>query len=67
MLLITRAVFGVLLWPLVAIAVVFIDVGATWLLFTKHPALALVTIVPSAIGIWLFAKWEQRRFRPPGI
>ena len=67
LLLITRAVFGVLFWPLAAIVVVFVDLGATWVLFTMHPALAFVTIVPTAVGIWLFARWEQRRFRPPGI
>ena len=67
MLLITRAVFAVLFWPIAAIIVVFIDLGATWVLFTKHPALALVTVVPTVVVIWLFAKWEQRRFRPPGM
>ena len=66
-LLITRAVLAVLFWPLVAIIVVFIDLGATWVLYTMHPALALLTIVPTAFGIWLFSKWEQKRFRPPGL
>ncbi len=66
-LLIMRAVFGVLFWPVAAIIVVFVDLGVTWVLFTKQPALALVTIVPTAVAIWLFARWEQRRFRPPDV
>src|SRR3989442_15276633 len=64
---ITRAIFAILLWPMVAVAVVLADVGATVVLYTKHPALALVTIVPTVIAIWLFARWEQRHFRPPDL
>ena len=64
---ITRTMFGILLWPMVAVIVVLADLAATFVLFTKYPALALITIVPTAIAIWLFAKWEQRHFRPPGL
>jgi len=64
---ITRAIFAVLFWPMVAVIVVVADLAATFVLFTMHPALALVTIVPTAVAIWLFAKWEQRHFRPPGL
>ena len=64
---ITRAIFAVLFWPMLAIIIVVADLAATFVLFTMHPALALVTIVPTAVAIWLFAKWEQRHFRPPGL
>jgi hypothetical protein len=64
---ITRAIFAILLWPMIAVVVVLVDVAATVVLYTKHPALALVTIVPTVIAIWLFARWEQRRFRPPDL
>ena len=61
-LLITRAVFSILFWPVAAIFVVLIDLGVTFYLFTMHPALALIPIALSVVGLWLFAKWEQQRF-----
>jgi hypothetical protein len=66
-LVITRAALAVVLIPLGVLLLFLVDVVVTFALFTIHPALALVTIVPSVIGIWLFARWEQRRFRPPGL
>lgn len=66
-LIITRAVFAVLVWPLLAIIAVLADVGITWILFTVYPALALIPIALTAAAIWLYARWEQRRFRPPGL
>ncbi len=66
-LLITRAVFGILIWPVLAIFAVLVDVGVTFFLFTIFPALALIPIALSGVALWVFAKWEQRRFRPPGL
>jgi hypothetical protein len=66
-LVITRAVFGILVWPVLAIFVVLADVAVTFFLFTVHPALALIPIALSVAALWLFAKWEQQRFRPPGL
>jgi hypothetical protein len=65
--LITRAVFGILLWPMLGIALVLADVGAIFFTFTIHPALALIPLVITAAALWLFAKWEQSHFRPPGL
>lgn len=65
--LITRAVFGVLFWPMLAIFVVLADLGLIFYAFTVHPAWALIPIALTALGIWLFARWEQRHFRPPDL
>jgi len=66
-LLITRAVFGVLMWPVLALFLVLADLGVIFYLFTIHPALALIPLALSGGALWLFAKWEQQRFRPPGL
>jgi hypothetical protein len=36
-------------------------------LFTVHPALALIPVAAIALAVYLFARWEQRHFRPPGM
>ena len=64
-LLITRAVFAVLMWPLLALIVVVADVGAIFWCFAIHPALALIPVALTVVGVWLFSRWEQGRFRPP--
>ena len=64
---ITRAVFSVLFWPMLALVLVLIDAGAVFVLFAVHPALALIPVGLTGAGIWLYARWEQRHFRPPGI
>jgi hypothetical protein len=66
-LLITRAVFAILIWPVLAIFAVLADMGAIVYLFTIHPALALIPIAITGVALWLFARWEQQRFRPPDL
>jgi len=61
----TRAAFGVLLWPLLALAAVLAVVVAGLFLFAIHPALVLVPVGALVAGLLLFARWEQRRYRPP--
>jgi hypothetical protein len=63
----TRAAFGVLFWPLLALIGFVVAVVLVIFLFTVHPALALIPIAAIAAALYLFARWEQRRFRPPGI
>jgi thiol:disulfide interchange protein len=65
-LLIVRAVLGVVLLLLAVMLLVVTDAAVTVGLFFVHPALALVTLVPTAAAAWIYAPWEQRRFRPPG-
>ena len=64
-LVITRVVFGLLFWPVAALMLVIVDLGAIFYFFTVHPALALIPISLTAVALWLFARWEQRRFGPP--
>ncbi len=66
-LVITRMVFGMLLWPLVGIFAVLIDGTMIFLLYVTNPPLALIPIAISALGIWLIARWDQRQHRPPGL
>jgi len=66
-LLITRAVFGILFWPIAAIFAVMIDVALIFYLFTTWPPLALIPIAVTAVAVNLFARWDQRRHRPPGL
>jgi len=64
---ITRAVFGVLLWPMVALASLLLVVVAFFMLFAVHPALSLLPVAAAVLAVMLFARWERRRFRPPGL
>jgi hypothetical protein len=58
---------GFVLIPVAVIVLFILDVAATFALFSIQPALALLTIVPTVAAVWLFARWERRRFRPPGL
>ena len=62
----SRAMFAMLFWPLVALVGAVAAVVLIFYLFTIHPLLALVGIGFVAILVLAFARWEQRRFRPPG-
>jgi hypothetical protein len=66
-LVITRVVFATLLWPVVALLAVVIDAGLTIYLFASNPPLALIPIALTILAIWLFARWEQGRNRPPDV
>jgi hypothetical protein len=64
---ITRAVFGVLFWPFAALLLGVIDLAAIVWLFSASPALALIPVALTVAAIVAFARWEQRRFRPPDV
>lgn len=64
-LLIIRVVFGLLLWPLLLLGLVLGDLFLIFWLFTTYAPLALIPVAATAIAIWLFARWERGRFRPP--
>ena len=66
-LLIVRGALGIVLLPLAVIGLALLDLVVTAALFFVHPALALVTIVPTAVAICAYARWERRHFRPPGM
>ncbi|HEY8172897.1 MAG TPA: hypothetical protein VIH21_07400 [Dehalococcoidia bacterium] len=64
-LLITRAVFAVIMIPVGILFGVFFFLSAAFYLFTFHAALGLIPIGVLIAAVWLFARWEQRRARPP--
>jgi hypothetical protein len=61
--LITRAVFGVLLWPLSVMFVVILDLGVTFYLYATQPLLALIPVAITAAAICGFTLWERHRYR----
>jgi hypothetical protein len=62
----TRIVYGILLWPLVALLAVVLAVVGVFVLYTIHPAFALLAIAAIAAAIGALGWWESRRVRPPG-
>ena len=60
-LLLTRAMFGILFWPLVFLCGVMIDIGIIAYLYILYPALALIPLALTIGAIWLFARWDQKR------
>ena len=66
-LLITRAVFGVMMWPVLVMFLTVFDAVVVFYMFSLYPALALIPIGITAGALWLFARWEQQHFRPPGL
>ena len=64
---ITRAVFGILLWPVIAIFAVLADMALIfWLFVSVSPVAGVLAVVATAGAVALYARWEQRHFRPPG-
>jgi hypothetical protein len=66
-LILTRAVFAVILPALVAIFAVLFAAAFTVVLYARHPALALIPIAIVVTLLFLYARWERGRFRPPGL
>lgn len=66
-LLVMRAVFGLLFWPLVALVGLTVAAAVTFWAFAVHPALALIPVAIIGGAVWAYARWEQRHFRPPGL
>ncbi len=63
----TLAVFAVIL-PIVGVIIAILGaLTATFVLFTVHPALALLPLAVMVLGIYAFARWERERFKPPGL
>lgn len=60
-LLITRAVFAVLLPPLAAIMGLLALIGVSVVLLSIHPALLLIPVVAVAAGLFAVARWERGR------
>lgn len=66
-LLITRALFGIILVPFALMLGVVADIAIAFFLYAVHPALALVPVAVTLALVWAYARWEQHRYRPPGL
>ena len=64
-LIITRAVFAVIIPVMLVLFAVLGLAAMIFILFTVQPALALIPLGILLVGLWLFARWEQGRAPPP--
>ncbi len=64
---ISLAVFAIILPVVGAMIALLGGITLAFVLFTMHPALGLIPLAVMAGGIYVFARWEQGRFRPPGL
>lgn len=58
-LLLTRIAFGVLIPPLLAVGAVLVLLIAGFVLFTTHPLLGLLPLIPIAAGLVWIARRER--------
>ena len=65
-LLLTRIAFGVLLPPLLAIAAVMVLLIVGFVLFTTHPLLGLLPLIPLGAALAWIAKRDRDNPRDPG-
>ena len=65
-LIISRAVFGILAVPLAVMIGLVLAIVALVALFSVHWLLGLAGIVAIGCGIALYARWERGRFRSGG-
>ncbi len=63
----TRIVYGILFWPLLALFAVLLAMFGVFILYTIHPAFALLAILAAAAVIAALAWWETRRVPPSGV
>ncbi len=65
-LIISRAVFGILALPLGIILGAILGLVLLFWLFSVHVLLGLLGIAFLAAGVAWYARWERRRFGPGG-
>jgi hypothetical protein len=61
----TRAVFGILLWPLLAIIGVIVAIGGLFAAFSAGLGWGLLALALIAAAIAAFAWWDRRQ--PPRL
>lgn len=64
-LILTRAVFGILLWPLVAIVAVVLGIVVVLTLLFTNALLGLLALAAVIAAVAVFAWWDRRRHQPP--
>lgn len=60
----TRAVFGILFWPMAALVGSLGILVATFYLFTLHWAFGLMALAAIVGGVAAYAWWERRHLGP---
>jgi uncharacterized membrane protein len=65
-LVLTRAAFAVLMWPLLALLAVMTAVMFMIYLFLLNPVLVLIPIALLTLAALAFSYWERRHITPPG-
>ena len=58
---------AVLFWPVIAMIGVLLAGALGLVLYAVHPALVLIPVAIVGAAAVLFAWWEQRHYRPPGL
>ena len=61
------AMFAVILPVMLAMMALLGGVVLAFVLLTVHPALALIPIAVIVLAVYAFARWDQKRDRPPGL
>ncbi|MCH8162359.1 MAG: hypothetical protein IIB88_10760 [Chloroflexi bacterium] len=64
---IALAMFAVILPVMLAMMALLGGVVLAFVLLTVHPALALIPIAVIVLAVYAFARWDQKRDRPPGL
>lgn len=64
---ISRAVFGVLFWPVTVLFGGVAGIFFVFYLFSIHPLFGLAALGAIGFGVWMFARWDERRRPPPGL
>ena len=63
----TRAVYGILFWPVLALVALLLGLLGLFYLFATHWALGLMGLGGLALAVGAFAWWDRRRPPPPGL
>ncbi len=63
----TLAVFAVILPVMFALLALLAGITLAFVLFFVHPALALIPLAVMGLAVYAFARWEQKRYKPPGL
>lgn len=66
-LILTRVILGLLLWPLVVLVGLVAVVVALVYLFSTFWLLGVLGLLVIAGGIYLYSRWERRRFQGPDL
>jgi uncharacterized membrane protein len=64
-LVLTRAAFAVMLWPMLALLAAMAAVMFVIYLFLLNPVLVLIPLGFLVVAALAFSYWERRRFTPP--